>query len=117
MQPTNIFLLASGCNKYTYRACSLSSFGNVKSILDWQLDAFEKAFLKNLDRALPYHGLPLEKMYLTSSVQLLIDAFWAVMPANVCNGWPEVDKVQDLHPYKKLALKGKLNRLWAVHDL
>ena len=48
MHPVNIFMLAAGYNKYTDRACSLWSFGNGKSILDWQLAAFEKAFPENL---------------------------------------------------------------------
>lgn len=74
------------------------------------------SFYDKLDRDDLYDGMPLEKMYMTSFLQLLIDAGWAVMPARVSNGWLEVDTVQDLALYEKLALKGKLSRLWMAHE-
>lgn len=42
-----IFLLAAGYNKHAERPCSLWSFSNGKSILDWQTHAFEKALPGN----------------------------------------------------------------------
>lgn len=42
-----IFLLAAGYNKHARRPCSLWSFSNDKSILDWQTHAFEKALPGN----------------------------------------------------------------------
>ena len=39
----NIYLLAAGNNRYTKKPCSLWSFGNGKSILEWQIDTFERS--------------------------------------------------------------------------
>ena len=41
MPKTNIFILAAGHNKISDKPCSLWSLGNGKSILDWQVSAFE----------------------------------------------------------------------------
>lgn len=41
MSKVNVFLLAAGYNKYSDQPCSLWSFGNGKSILDWQIHTFE----------------------------------------------------------------------------
>jgi glutamine kinase len=41
MFETNILILAAGYNKFSEKPCSLWSFGNGKSILDWQIHAFE----------------------------------------------------------------------------
>ncbi len=40
MFETNILILAAGANKISEKPCSLWSFGNGKSILDWQIDTF-----------------------------------------------------------------------------
>ena len=40
MFETNIFILAAGNNNISEKPCSLWSFGNGKSILDWQINAF-----------------------------------------------------------------------------
>jgi choline kinase len=37
----NVILLAAGYNKYSDKPCSLWSLGNVRSILDWQMHAFQ----------------------------------------------------------------------------
>lgn len=74
------------------------------------------SFYDRLDRDDLYDGQPFEQMYMTSFLQLLIDAGWAVMPARVCNGWLEVDTVHDLLLYEKLALEGKLSLLWTAHE-
>ena len=47
MTNKNIFILAAGYNKYSENPCSLWSFGNGKSILDWQTHTFESAFPGN----------------------------------------------------------------------
>ncbi|AYB48931.1 hypothetical protein CJJ19_05215 [Candidatus Williamhamiltonella defendens] len=47
MSKPKIFLLAAGYNKHAQRPCSLWSFSNGKSILDWQTHAFEKALPGN----------------------------------------------------------------------
>lgn len=43
MTKEKIILLAAGYNRYSDRPCSLWSLGNGKSILDWQMHAFETA--------------------------------------------------------------------------
>ena len=49
----------------------------------------------------------------TSFLQLLIDAGWAVMPAKVRNGWPEVDTARLSH--ERLAFQGDLNE-WTANS-
>ena len=39
-------------------------------------------------------------MYMTSFLQLLIDANWKIVPANVSHGWLEFDTVDDLETYE-----------------
>ena len=72
-------------------------------------------FYDSLNRSLLYEGRPFEKMYMTSLLQLLIDAGWVVMPARVRHGWLEVDTVEDLSIYERLAEQAKLDTLWKVH--
>ena len=43
MDKADVILLAAGFNKYSEKPCSLWSLGNGKSILDWQMHAFETA--------------------------------------------------------------------------
>lgn len=74
------------------------------------------SFYDQLDRALQYDGRPFEQMYMTSFLQLLIDAGWMVMPAHVRHGWLEVDTVEDLQLYERLAAQGRLKALWRVDD-
>ena len=47
MFETNILILAAGYNKVSEKPCSLWSFGNGKSILDWQIHAFETVLPKS----------------------------------------------------------------------
>ncbi len=47
MFETNILILAAGTNKISEKPCSLWSFGNGKSILDWQVHAFKTVFPNN----------------------------------------------------------------------
>lgn len=74
------------------------------------------SFYDQLDRALQYDGRPFEQMYMTSFLQLLIDAGWMVMPAHVSHGWLEVDTVEDLQLYERLSAEEKLNTLWKIHE-
>jgi len=74
------------------------------------------SFYDRLDHALLYDGRAFEQMYMTSFLQLLIDAGWMVMPANVNHGWLEVDTVEDLQLYERLAAEEKLNTLWRAHE-
>jgi choline kinase len=74
------------------------------------------SFYDQLDRAFQYDGRPFEKMYMTSFLQLLIDAGWMVVPAHVSHGWLEVDTVEDLQLYERLSAEEKLKSLWKAHE-
>lgn len=70
------------------------------------------AFYDELDRTLQYDNRTFKQMYMTSFLQLLIDAGWLIMPAHVNHGWLEVDTVDDLELYERLSTEGRLNSLW-----
>ena len=74
------------------------------------------AFYDGLDRMSTYDGRSFEQMYMTSFLQLLIDAQWVVKPAHVNHGWLEVDTVEDLQLYERLSAEGKLDALWRPHE-
>jgi choline kinase len=74
------------------------------------------SFYDQLDRAVQYDGRAFEQMYMTSFLQLLIDAGWMVMPAHVSHGWLEVDTVEDLQLYGRLSAERRLNALWRAHE-
>ena len=74
------------------------------------------SFYDQLDRSSHYDGHTFEQMYMTSFLQLLIDAGWMVMPAHVSHGWLEVDTVEDLHLYERLFSEGKLDALWKSNE-
>ena len=70
------------------------------------------AFYDSLVKTDTYDGRNFDQMYMTSFIQMLIDAKWDVLPAHVENGWLEVDTVADLELYEKLSLEGNLEKLW-----
>ena len=53
-------------------------------------------------------------MYMTSFLQLLIDAGWKAKSVGVSNGWLEIDSVRDLRLYENLASQGKLDRFYKI---
>jgi choline kinase len=69
------------------------------------------SFYDGLDRNGVYDGQPFHKMYMTSLVQLLVDASWDVRPALIDGGWLEVDTLDDLQRYEKMRVDGKLDAL------
>jgi choline kinase len=71
-------------------------------------------FYDTLDRSAHYDGKDFHNMYMTSFLQLLIDAGWKVKAAIVENGWLEVDSVDDLQLYEKLAKQGELQKFYQV---
>lgn len=73
-------------------------------------------FYDGLDRSVNHDGRPFEQLYLTSFLQLLINAGWALTPARVQHGWLEVDTVGDLQCYERLAASGKLGQLWRADE-
>lgn len=66
-------------------------------------------FYDRLERGAAYDGQSFENMYMTSFLQLLIDAGWPVLGVQVEAGWLEVDTVSDLELYESLARSGDLD--------
>lgn len=73
-------------------------------------------FYKQLDRNNMYDGKDFNNMYMTSFLQQLIDAGWKAKAVLVDNGWLEVDSVDDLEHYEKMAKDGKLDQFYKVMD-
>jgi len=67
------------------------------------------SFYHKLDKTRTYDGQDFNNMYMTSFLQLLIDAKWQVQAVCVDHGWLEVDSVDDLELYENLAMKNKLD--------
>lgn len=66
-------------------------------------------FYDDLDRFATFDGQAFENMYMTSFLQLLIDAGWPVRGVRVHGGWLEVDSVSDLSLYERLAAQNALD--------
>ena len=62
------------------------------------------SFYEQLDKTILYDNRPFKQMFMTT-LQLLIDAGWVVMPAIVKHGWLEIDTTNDLLLYEKLSEK------------
>lgn len=78
-----------------------------------KLNEFEK-FYNGLDRSATYHGKDFKNMYMTSFLQLLIDRGWKAKAVQVNNGWLEVDSLEDIRCYEKMAEDGELDRFYKV---
>jgi len=71
-------------------------------------------FYKSLNQSAMYDGKNFDNMYMTSFIQLLINAGWGVEAVDVMGGWLEVDTVADLKAYEdlaKISMLGKFFRL------
>ena len=68
------------------------------------------AFYDALDQSARYDGQDFNNMYMTSFLQLLIDAGWNVEGVRVAGGWLEVDTTGDLALYERLASNGELDQ-------
>jgi choline kinase len=66
-------------------------------------------FYRGLDKTIHYDGNDFYNMYMTSFLQLLIDNNWKVKASIVKNGWLEVDSVDDLTTYERMAKQGQLD--------
>ncbi len=73
-------------------------------------------FYHALDKDKLYDGQDFNNMYMTSFLQLLIDAGWHVKAAEVSNGWLEVDSVSDLEMYQSLQTQGRLKSFCDLGD-
>ncbi|MFT5813720.1 MAG: choline kinase [Psychroserpens sp.] len=66
-------------------------------------------FYRELAKTADYDGNDFYNMYMTSFLQLLIDDNWKVKAAIVESGWLEVDSVDDLTTYERMANDGQLD--------
>ena len=73
-------------------------------------------FYQRLDRDAIYDGKDFDNMYMTSFLQLLIDAGWNAKAVMVDNGWLEIDSVEDLSLYESLAENGLLDKYYKMGD-
>lgn len=73
-------------------------------------------FYDALDRDKTYDGKNFQNMYMTSFLQLLIEAGWKARAVLVNNGWLEIDSVEDLAQYEAMAAEGRLDRFYKVDD-
>ncbi|MCF6281527.1 MAG: phosphocholine cytidylyltransferase family protein [Candidatus Polarisedimenticolaceae bacterium] len=71
-------------------------------------------FYNQIDRHELYDGKDFYNMYMTSFLQLLIDAGWKAKAVLVNNGWLEVDSVEDLTCYETMGKEGKLDKFYKV---
>ena len=85
--------------------------GQYTGLIKVRSDKIEEliSFYEQLDRNKKYDGQDFNNMYMTSFLQLLIDANWQAQAVCVNNGWLEVDSVSDLELYENLARVNKLN--------
>jgi len=65
-----------------------------------------------MDRSKLYDGQPFPKLYTTSFIQHLIDAGWDVRAVPVDGGWLEVDTLDDLNLYHRLADEKRLSEIY-----
>lgn len=68
------------------------------------IDCFDE-----LDRDATYDGKDFDNMYMTSFIQLMINAGWPVKACLVDNGWLEVDTAGELDAYAAMAKSGELD--------
>lgn len=75
------------------------------------LPAVHEAY-RGMDRSMLYDGQPFPKLYTTSFIQHLIDTGWDVRAVPVDGGWLEVDTIEDLDLYHRLADEGRLSAIY-----
>jgi len=71
-------------------------------------------FYQQLDRSANYDSKDFDNMYMTSFLQLLIDAGWKAKAAVVNGGWLEIDSADDLEQYHSMFEKGDLDLFYRV---
>ena len=65
-----------------------------------------------LDRDATFDGKDLPNMYMTSFLQILIDAGHPLKAVPVHGGWIEVDTTEDLEEYRRMLEEGLLRKHW-----
>jgi choline kinase len=74
------------------------------------------SFYEKLNRRGTYDGKDFYNMYMTSYLQLLIDAGWKAKAVLVNNGWLEIDSVDDLKKYESMSENGLLDSFYRVEN-
>ena len=74
------------------------------------------SFYRHMDRHSYYDGKDFDNMYMTSLLQLLIDAGWQAKAALVNSGWLEIDSVGDLEQYENMSEKGELDQFYRLES-
>lgn len=74
-------------------------------------------FYKNLNQSGIFDGMPFPKMYMTSFLQLLIDAGWHVAAVPIASGWLELDNIYDYELYARLNAEGKLSKFCNLNSV
>jgi len=74
------------------------------------------AFYEALDRQAQFDGQDFDNMYMTSFLQMLIDAGWKAKAVTVQGGWLEVDSVEDLQHYETMQNQGKLAPFYKIAE-
>lgn len=110
----NDFILEVGKKPEGYEQIQGQYTGLIKVRADKVADLIE--FYENLDRSKMYDSKNFDNMYMTSFLQLLIDAKWKVKAALVDRGWLEVDSVEDLEYYESMAQLGTLDRFYRLEN-
>ena len=70
------------------------------------------ALYHSLDRCALYEGNSVDRMYMTTFIQMLIDREFDVRPVFIDGGWLEVDSLDDLALYRDLIGKDDLARFY-----
>ena len=105
---SNGFVKELGKKPKDYRKIDGQYTGLIKVRRDKLSDLIE--LYESLDRDRYYDNQSFENMYMTSLLQLLIEAGWKVKAVQVHGGWLEVDTVDDLKIYETLLSSGELTR-------
>jgi choline kinase len=106
------YVLELGKKPESYEQIEGQYTGLIKIRAD-KLEQFE-GFYERLDRAAEFDGKNLDNMYMTRFLQLLINAGWKARAVAVDNGWLEVDSVEDLDQYERMAREGSLDAFYKV---
>ncbi|EPJ48870.1 MAG: nucleotidyl transferase [Osedax symbiont Rs2] len=72
------------------------------------------SFYRELNRKVEYDHKDFDNMYMTSFLQLLIDAGWQAKAVVVNSGWLEGDTVEDLMQYENMSKAGQLGKFYKV---
>ncbi|HHL30958.1 MAG TPA: phosphocholine cytidylyltransferase family protein [Oceanospirillales bacterium] len=73
-------------------------------------------FYHNIDRSQMIDGQDFDNMYMTSFLQMMIDAGWQAKAVMVESGWLEVDSVEDLEQYEAMQKQGSLEQFYKLAD-